>query len=621
MAQKTTSQPTFHLGLTMAGAVSAGCYTAGVIDYLIEILDLWQRAKEGKVEGIPKELIPQHNVVIDAMGGASAGGMATIMTALYALEGQVNPVKKVPANPMQSFNVLYDSWVHLNDDTRLTFEKIWDTDDLEGSDAHISSLFNSKVIDAIASKAFTFTEGRMLATQVKGLAPYFSKDLEVLLSHTLLRGIPLEVDFATTKGRKHGPTHTTFEHFLVSHFKLHGGQPVDEDSYMWLNPYADSYARQMQLSTIATGAFPIGLKYRRFDNTQFKKEYIKAVVKRIIHGDFGTENPDDDNLITINGLDDGFESVGVDGGAINNEPYKEVASILKQKSNTEDYGLVMIDPFPDRLDSAPKYKIPGDLIGVVPQIIGTLWDQSKVKRSEVIDQFNGDYQRGVIFPKRYYTDENGKKTTEEEYPIASASFNAFGGFLDVNFRVHDFFLGRNNARNFFRYWFSKPYTEGNKHPIHEGWTKESVKKYEVTIGGVKHLPIIPDLNIVLDNLANPGIQRFHYDVSERPQYDPGALFDLESKMQKRVLTLLKLAKNRTADPKPTMAHATADKWLENHYKSNWFRRLGAWATGVGINGVFAVTVGKLAKVLTKKVVGYILTDLDKKRLLKTPPNK
>ena len=35
------NEDVFHLGLTMAGAVSAGCYTAGVMDYLFEILDLY----------------------------------------------------------------------------------------------------------------------------------------------------------------------------------------------------------------------------------------------------------------------------------------------------------------------------------------------------------------------------------------------------------------------------------------------------------------------------------------------------------------------------------------------------------------------------------------------------
>ena len=73
---KSTQNNTFHLGITMAGAVSAGCYTAGVMDYLFEILELWSQAKEGKIpEGWNEEIltiIPKHNVVIDAIGGVSA---------------------------------------------------------------------------------------------------------------------------------------------------------------------------------------------------------------------------------------------------------------------------------------------------------------------------------------------------------------------------------------------------------------------------------------------------------------------------------------------------------------------------------------------------------------------
>lgn len=34
MDEKRTLEETFHIGLTMAGAVSAGCYTAGVMDYI-----------------------------------------------------------------------------------------------------------------------------------------------------------------------------------------------------------------------------------------------------------------------------------------------------------------------------------------------------------------------------------------------------------------------------------------------------------------------------------------------------------------------------------------------------------------------------------------------------------
>ena len=37
---------TFEIGLVMAGAVSAGAYTAGVVDFLIEALDEYKCCKK-----------------------------------------------------------------------------------------------------------------------------------------------------------------------------------------------------------------------------------------------------------------------------------------------------------------------------------------------------------------------------------------------------------------------------------------------------------------------------------------------------------------------------------------------------------------------------------------------
>ncbi|NBR14881.1 MAG: hypothetical protein EBU01_09950, partial [Crocinitomicaceae bacterium] len=63
------------MGLCLAGAISAGAYTAGVIDYLIEALERWETEKK------QNEDIPKHRVVIEVIGGASAGGMTGIITA------------------------------------------------------------------------------------------------------------------------------------------------------------------------------------------------------------------------------------------------------------------------------------------------------------------------------------------------------------------------------------------------------------------------------------------------------------------------------------------------------------------------------------------------------------
>ncbi|WP_315823431.1 hypothetical protein [Paraflavitalea speifideaquila] len=38
MERETIPANQFRLGITMAGAASAGCYTGGVMDYLFEIL-------------------------------------------------------------------------------------------------------------------------------------------------------------------------------------------------------------------------------------------------------------------------------------------------------------------------------------------------------------------------------------------------------------------------------------------------------------------------------------------------------------------------------------------------------------------------------------------------------
>ena len=83
MAETTTPSPSpdvpFEIGLVMAGAVSAGAYTAGVIDFLIQALDEWEKAKEQArkdlAEGKTTDC-PMHEVRIKVMAGASANSWA-----------------------------------------------------------------------------------------------------------------------------------------------------------------------------------------------------------------------------------------------------------------------------------------------------------------------------------------------------------------------------------------------------------------------------------------------------------------------------------------------------------------------------------------------------------------
>src|SRR5436309_7074225 len=74
----------FEIGLVMAGAISAGAYTAGVIDFLIQALDEWEAAKRfaRAHPGHPQAReCPMHEVRIRVMAGASAGGMTAALAA------------------------------------------------------------------------------------------------------------------------------------------------------------------------------------------------------------------------------------------------------------------------------------------------------------------------------------------------------------------------------------------------------------------------------------------------------------------------------------------------------------------------------------------------------------
>jgi predicted acylesterase/phospholipase RssA len=175
----------FHLGLCLAGAVSAGAYTAGVVDYLFEALDKWQKRKN---ENLPDT--PSHNVAIDVIGGASAGGMTAIITAA-ALHNEIKPVK-FPGNDEEIFaeqpqNKFYHSWVDLLD--KDMFSLMLDTSDIS-KDSEVYSLINADFIDKVADKVVGVD-----VNNLKSLPSYVSNELKIFTTLTNLEGFPYEISY------------------------------------------------------------------------------------------------------------------------------------------------------------------------------------------------------------------------------------------------------------------------------------------------------------------------------------------------------------------------------------------------------------------------------------------
>jgi hypothetical protein len=67
---------TFRIGINMADAISAGVYTAGVLDFRFGVMDGWYAAKKNGVA------VPMHEVSIEVFSGASASGMCAAISAV-----------------------------------------------------------------------------------------------------------------------------------------------------------------------------------------------------------------------------------------------------------------------------------------------------------------------------------------------------------------------------------------------------------------------------------------------------------------------------------------------------------------------------------------------------------
>jgi len=163
-----TKEP-FRICLTMAGAVSAGAYTAGVIDYLLETLKLWENLKN-----TDNESIPNHEVKLEVISGASAGGIVGTLMVASLLDG--------------NFQKLRDAWVGMADEKgKYTLSKMLNTKDIQKNNK-VRSLLNSTPLEYIADE--------MLNIQKIGSYPnYVSKHLDLILTVSNLRGLPSAIEF------------------------------------------------------------------------------------------------------------------------------------------------------------------------------------------------------------------------------------------------------------------------------------------------------------------------------------------------------------------------------------------------------------------------------------------
>lgn len=542
MSDKTTN--TFHLAITMAGAVSAGAYTAGVMDYLLEVLDKWEEMKHNpKFAG----KLPTHNIQIEILSGASAGGMTACISSIVLHQKEKHHVTFESNETDRKKNRLYNSWVNLGHGSnsmtgnKAIIELLGDKDikeieelkskinqEKEGVIEFPISFFNSSIIRKIAEHATELSSEDRQQIAAHGLPKYVASNFDTFVTLTCLKGFKKTINLQANTTGGYEASYTTTDHRDVMMFnfgkenKISGIINVDLPTET-ANSEGLSLLRN---AAVSTGAFPIGLEYGFIER---KTEYInKNFLLKEIHKRKKGED--------IAGGDT-YSSAMIDGGLINNEPFELTEVLLEDRLSkiyeTESlrkrrYSMLLIDPFPsdsvkistntDGFESDLKMhkQYPYNFLGAIGQLISVSRSQllvkNNIKEKEVgletliEDAFSQNkINTFLIAPRRYGEDgemEDGAKA------IACGTLGGFGGFLDKSFREHDFFLGRNNCKSFLQnhFKFGVEELKNQDSPFYKSYSVESLNLFLIKNTNTSNeaeskewLPIIPDVNLLLDD--------------------------------------------------------------------------------------------------------------------------
>ena len=480
MSGNGSEKPGFQIGLAMAGAVSAGAYSAGVFDFLIEALNEWQQAKERG------EDVPKHDVYISVISGTSAGGIVGAL-GFAALAGGVRPTDQPAVNRKQDWTVkyvlpeLYDAWVKK---TKLFEgreaakkgggnESLLDTGDLLQSKGLPISLLNSEALTNIARDSL-----RAIHPTGERYA-FLSDPTHLFLTRTNLDGVPYPIMFEGSAFWMN--LHEDRAHFAVTSLGKRNfpaeecqwlttwddaGQPIDFNNCGErgtpggpLGEALESYAQ----AALTTSAFPFGFQAREIP--------IQAadIRRRALPFEAGTYPELLRKLQLEPAAPSGQTSfVCIDGGALNNEPFELARWTIRnldEKQNfrdpmTANRAVILIAPFPPELPSKPSataaekvLKSRKDdlaLFFVARRLIPALIDQARFKSTDLIAAADPKvYSRFLISPSRQKP-QLASADESSQPDLACGLLYAFGGFLDEQFREHDFQLGRRNCQKFLK---------------------------------------------------------------------------------------------------------------------------------------------------------------------------
>lgn len=445
---------TFHIGLCMAGGVSAGAYTAGVVDYLLNALQRWEQQR-----GQPG--VPNHRVQLSIIGGASAGGMTGLLTAAAVQQPNVNLFKQ--------------AWVTMQGNNMMA--PLLDVTDLQKPELP-QSLLNARLLDELANAAFLNAP-----KQWQPLPDYIHPQLKLFVTMTNIVGYPYPMSFNANLNQQH-QTMSVHQDYACFQFSKNG---QSEKGWMPLDLPSGLHVQTLRDAALATGAFPIGLPPRILH-----RPWEAIFQNQWIHQPGLVLEPSSTN----------YTSLHVDGGLMNNEPFEKVRELLNQVVQQENplYALdqsfeqfrssvLMIDPFPTEI-GAPIPMQP-DLLHMMQYLLQAILQQMKAKPAPIMQVLQQQHAgQFLIAPVRTILGGTAQRF-EGATAMAGGALGGFSGFINQQFREHDYALGQYNCAMFLKNHFTIPKAALTTHPIFSnGYAEVNLNQFSSANGhAVQIIPL------------------------------------------------------------------------------------------------------------------------------------
>jgi hypothetical protein len=474
----TPPVPRLDIGLCLAGAVSGGAYTAGVVAFLVEALDAWQAARSaGDADA------PLHDTVLCSVAGASSGSLtAAALTAMLASEVPV--VDAQTPEPAASCHPLYQAWVNATD----ILDLLGTTD---AALLPVASLLDARHLEGVARRALEAG-----ATLPPARRSWLASPLRVDFALTDLRGVPYRLPTESTAHLVqawHADAMRHAVHGLGPHAaaaRRQGEKPVQfpaDVEQLW-----SAWGHDFAEAALASAAFPLALSPRTLVRPagELDRQHF-AMPRPCTAGPGATRDPDPDWSTLDPAPAGGYRFAAIDGGVLNNSPFDLVRAALMhdglQALPHTGAAVLVIDPTAGPRPPGPAEAGGLGLLGWVGAALSALVAQARIRPADLrLSSQPQGLSRFLLTPSARSTVPPAPANAPAAARRLAGSFwSGFGGYFSRNFRRHDYLLGRHDAQR----WLAEELLLPATHPLFARWTSHQKLHHGGPAG--HRLPVIP----------------------------------------------------------------------------------------------------------------------------------